>query len=77
MDTLQAESVLLDMTKLDVVPKRVRPVVKQHEMETRRFWEPVSNAINRKDYKQATLHKQTIEQAQRDKAAVMAKNNVE
>ncbi|CAD6586329.1 MAG: hypothetical protein CYPHOPRED_003515 [Cyphobasidiales sp. Tagirdzhanova-0007] len=73
----KAESVLLDMTKLDVVPKRVRPVVKQHEMETRRFWEPVSNAINRKDYKQATLHKQTIEQAQRDKAAVMAKNNVE
>ena len=74
---MKGESVLIDLTKLDVVPKRVRSIEKQHEMETRRFWEPVSIAINKKEYKQATAHKQTIEQAQRDKAAAMAKNNEE
>jgi hypothetical protein len=43
-------------------------------METRKFWEPVTNAIVKKDYKQATAHKQTIEQAQRDKAAAREKS---
>ena len=43
-------------------------------METRKFWEPVTQSIVKKDYKQATVHKQTIEQAQRDKAAAREKN---
>lgn len=38
-------------------------------METRRFWEPVTQAIVKKDYKKATANKQVIEQSQRDKAA--------
>lgn len=65
----KTESTLLDLSQLEVVPKSVRPVEKQDDMETRKFWEPVTNAIVKKDYKKATAHKQTIEQAQRDKAA--------
>lgn len=71
----QTESVLLDMTRLDIIPKTVRPIEQQDPMESRKFWDSVSQAIRRKEYKQATVHKQTIEQAQRDKAAEREKNN--
>lgn len=70
----QAESVLLDMQQLDVVQKSVRPLEAQDPLETRRFWQPVTQSILKKDYKQATVHKQTIEQAQRDKAAAREKS---
>lgn len=62
------------MQQLDIVQKSVRPLEKQSPLETRRFWEPVTNAILKKDYKGATTHKQTIEQAQRDKAAAREKS---
>ena len=71
---LQSETTLLDLGQLDIVQKSVRPLEKQDPMETRKFWEPVTNAIIKKDYKQATAHKQTIEQAQRDKAAAREKS---
>jgi hypothetical protein len=71
----QTETTLLDLSQLDVVPKSVRPLDKQDEMETRRFWDPVSQAIEKKEYKKATANKQTIEQAQRDKAARRQEEN--
>lgn len=46
-------------------------------MESRKFWEPVTIAINKRDYRQATAQKQAIEQAQRDKAAERAKTGDE
>lgn len=73
----QAETTLLDMSRLDIVRKRVRPLEIQEAVETRRFWEPVTNSIVKKDYKQATVHKQAIEQAQRDKAAARVKSGEE
>lgn len=59
----------MDLAQLEVVPKSVRPLEKQEDMETRKFWESVTESIVRKDYKKATTHKQIIEQSQRDKAA--------
>lgn len=38
-------------------------------MESRKIWEPVTNAILAKDYSGATKFKQEIEQMQRDAAA--------
>jgi len=73
----KTESLLMDVTKLDIVPKSVRELEKQDPMESRKFWEPVSIAINKKDYKQATAQKQAIEQAQREKAAERTKKGEE
>ncbi len=63
------------MSKLAVVPKKTRPLEVQDPMESRKFWDPVTQAIARKDYKQATTQKQIIEQRQRDRAAARLKND--
>lgn len=47
----------------------MRPLKAQQEMESRKIWEPVTNAIIAKDYSGATKAKQDIEQKQRDTAA--------
>lgn len=73
--SLQTETTLVDLAQLEVVPKSVRPLEKQDEMETRRFWEPVTQSIVKKDYKKATANKQVIEQSQRDKAAKRQEND--
>jgi hypothetical protein len=70
---MQSEHTLIDLSALLVVPKLVRPPVNQGPRECRRFWAKVSDAIVRKDYSQATKHKQAIEQAQRDAAAAREK----
>ena len=74
---MQSESTLVDVSKLDIVPKSVRPLDKQDPMESRKFWDSVSVAIRKKDYKLANTHKQTIEQRQRDIAAERTKTNEE
>lgn len=74
---IQTDTTLLDVAKLDIVPKSVRELEKQDPMESRKFWEPVTIAINKRDYRQATAQKQAIEQAQRDKAAERAKTGDE
>lgn len=38
-------------------------------MESRRIWQPVTDAILGKEFGAATKHKQNIEQEQRDRAA--------
>lgn len=64
---LQATT-LVDLLPLAVVPKAVAPVESQEPFETRKVWEPVINALNRKDYNTASKEKQRIEQEQRDRA---------
>jgi hypothetical protein len=64
---------LIDVTHLGVLPKRVRPLNVQGPYESRRFWQPVTEAIKNKEYSKATKSKQAIEQAQRDKASARAK----
>lgn len=60
---------LVDMSTMNVVPKRVRPLEKQHTFESRRLWESVTNKLIAREFGEANRNKQTIEQRQRDKAA--------
>ncbi|GAA5915706.1 hypothetical protein JCM6882_004120 [Rhodosporidiobolus microsporus] len=59
---------LVDLLPLSVVPKTVAPLEDQDALETRRVWQPVSEALYKKDYSTASREKQRIEQEQRDKA---------
>ncbi|SPO24490.1 related to OSH6 - member of an oxysterol-binding protein family [Ustilago trichophora] len=60
---------LLNVNDVDPIAKSVRPLAAQDEMESRRIWEPVTNAILAKKYSEATKNKQDIEQKQRNTAA--------
>ncbi len=61
------------MEALDLVPKNVRPLEEQHEKESRRMWDPVTQQILAKNWGEATKQKQMIEQRQRDRAAELKK----
>ncbi|CAD6887574.1 unnamed protein product [Tilletia laevis] len=63
------QRLLVNIADLDTIPKSVRPLDSQLELESRRIWEPVINAILSKQYGEATRAKQVIEQRQRDVAA--------
>lgn len=60
---------LINLDEIDPLPKTVRPLSAQEEMESRRIWESVTSSIISKDFSGATKHKQRIEQMQRDAAA--------
>jgi len=70
-------STLLDLSVLGVIPKRVRPLEKQDERESRKLWENVTGNLLRKEYGEATKEKVAIEQKQRDEAAERKKANIE
>ena len=71
------QAVLLDLNPLLVIPKRVRPLEKQHAFESRKLWENVTTRLERKEYSEATKFKLAIEQKQRDKAAERKKKGEE
>lgn len=60
---------LVSLNELDPIPKAVRPLEAQEEMESRKIWEPVTTSILAKKFSEATKHKQDIEQVQRTTAA--------
>ncbi|KAG8216371.1 hypothetical protein J3R82DRAFT_6452 [Butyriboletus roseoflavus] len=60
---------LVDLEKLQVVPKVVRPLEKQHPKESRKLWESVTTKLLGKEYGDATKHKLALEQKQRDEAS--------
>lgn len=64
----------MDLLPLAVVPKAVAPLDSQASHETRKVWEPVVNALHKKDYSTASREKQRIEQEQRDLAEERKKN---
>jgi oxysterol-binding protein-related protein 9/10/11 len=68
---------LIDLTPLRVVPKKVRPLSKQHSTESRRLWESVTSRLFRKEYGEATRAKHVIEQRQRDEAAERKRRGIE
>jgi hypothetical protein len=76
-DTLEQPITLIDLGELLPLPKTVRPMHVQHELESRRLWHPVTSSILSKQFSQATKHKQTIEQKQRDLAAERARSDLE
>ncbi|XP_034239580.1 oxysterol-binding protein-related protein 11-like [Thrips palmi] len=56
---------VIDVTRLPVIRKRVKPVGKQGVMESRRLWNEVTNALAEGDISRATEHKRNLEEQQR------------
>lgn len=69
LEPTKTKQVLLDLAPLFPVPKLVPPPEQQLPNESRKLWADVSNAINARQYNDATRIKQDIEQQQRDRAA--------
>ncbi|XP_037552225.1 oxysterol-binding protein-related protein 11 [Nematolebias whitei] len=59
------ETRLVDVTKLPVTRKCVRPIEKQAPTESRRLWQHVTEALRQKDIEKATEHKRVLEERQR------------
>lgn len=68
-DPDSASMTLIDVSTLHVIPKSVRPLEKQLPDESRRLWDNVTSCLLSKEYSDATKHKLSIEQKQRDDAA--------
>uniref|UniRef100_A0A3Q2QFS5 Oxysterol-binding protein n=1 Tax=Fundulus heteroclitus TaxID=8078 RepID=A0A3Q2QFS5_FUNHE len=58
------ETKVVDVTKLAVSRKRVRPIEKQAPTESR-LWQHVTEALRQKDIEKATEHKRVLEERQR------------
>ncbi|RUS23571.1 hypothetical protein BC938DRAFT_474939 [Jimgerdemannia flammicorona] len=54
-----------DVTAIPVVPKIVKPYTEQHELESRRLWRKVTDALLARDYSTASAEKSKIENQQR------------
>ncbi|XP_076858532.1 oxysterol-binding protein-related protein 11 isoform X2 [Brachyhypopomus gauderio] len=59
------ETRLIDVTKLPVIRKRVRPSDQQGPYESRRLWRHVTESLQQKDMEKATEHKRLLEERQR------------
>ncbi|CAG0897205.1 unnamed protein product [Darwinula stevensoni] len=59
----------LDLKNQKIFQKRVRPVTKQEDIESRKLWQNVSMAILEGDYNTATEHKKFLEDRERAKEA--------
>lgn len=59
------ETRVVDVTRLPVTKKHVRPVEKQGPTESRRLWQHVTEALRQKDIEKATEHKRVLEERQR------------
>ncbi|XP_034034570.1 oxysterol-binding protein-related protein 11-like [Thalassophryne amazonica] len=59
------ETKVVDVTRLPVTRKRVRPIDKQGPTESRRLWQHVTEALRQKDIDKATEHKRILEERQR------------
>lgn len=59
------ETKYVDLTKLAVTKKRVRPLEKQDPFESRRLWKNVTDSLRDSEIDKATEHKRTLEERQR------------
>lgn len=59
------ETRVVDVTRLPVTKKHVRPVEKQGPTESRCLWQHVTEALRQKDVEKATEHKTVLEERQR------------
>ncbi len=73
----QEKKLVVDIGPLFPTAKIIPPEKDQLPKESRRFWAPVTKAIMNKQYGQATIAKQEIEERQREKAAERQNRNVE
>ncbi|KDQ59990.1 hypothetical protein JAAARDRAFT_32354 [Jaapia argillacea MUCL 33604] len=72
-----AWATLIDLTPLYVIPKTVRPLERQLPDESRKLWENVTYKLLKKEFSEATRHKQAIEQKQRDDTAERKRKGIE
>lgn len=56
----QGRTNVIDVTRLPVIQKRVKPLSKQGAMESRRLWNEVTNALAEGDILRATEHKRNV-----------------
>lgn len=56
----------VDTKSLPMVKKKVQPIAKQDEFESRRLWKDVTLALKLQDVNLATAAKSSIEQKQRE-----------
>ncbi|XP_024299754.1 oxysterol-binding protein-related protein 11 [Oncorhynchus tshawytscha] len=59
------DTCMVDVTKLPVTKKRVRPNDKQGPTESRRLWQHVTESLRQKDIEKATEYKRILEERQR------------
>ncbi|XP_075683288.1 oxysterol-binding protein-related protein 10 isoform X2 [Rhinoderma darwinii] len=69
------ETKVIDTTKLSVIRKRIRPLVKQGPTESRRIWENVTNALKVDNIEAASEHKHQLEERQRAEARQRVSRN--
>ncbi|XP_007907304.1 oxysterol-binding protein-related protein 11 isoform X2 [Callorhinchus milii] len=62
------ETRIVDVTKLSVIKKRVRPTEKQSSFESRRLWQHVTESLRVSNIDKATEHKRLLEERQRTEA---------
>nr|XP_045003950.1 oxysterol-binding protein-related protein 11 [Jaculus jaculus] len=60
------ETKYVDLTKLAVTKKRVRPLEKQDLFESRRLWKNVTDCLRECEMDKATEHKRALEERQRN-----------
>nr|XP_005158299.1 oxysterol-binding protein-related protein 10 isoform X2 [Danio rerio] len=59
------ETKVIDTSKLPVIKKKIRPLDKQGQYESRRLWQQVTTALKAGDIDEATEHKHQLEERQR------------
>ncbi|XP_032590630.1 oxysterol-binding protein-related protein 9 isoform X2 [Drosophila grimshawi] len=62
--------VFVDVNRIPIFKKQVRPIVEQDEYESRRVWKEVTAGLKFNDIERATNAKFVVEQQQRDQAKV-------
>lgn len=68
MFLLQEPEEFVDVHKLKIVKKVVRPISQQFENESRKLWKDVTAGLKYNDIEKATQAKADLEQKQRDEA---------
>uniref|UniRef100_A0A8B9GH42 Oxysterol-binding protein n=1 Tax=Amazona collaria TaxID=241587 RepID=A0A8B9GH42_9PSIT len=66
------ETKYVDLTKLSVTRKRVRPLEKQGPFESRKLWQHVTESLRDGDIDKATEHKRALEERQRNEERLRA-----
>ncbi|XP_053103167.1 oxysterol-binding protein-related protein 11 isoform X2 [Hemicordylus capensis] len=69
------ETKYMDLTKLSVTRKQVRPLEKQGLFESRKLWQHVSEALREGDIDKATEHKRALEERQRNEERLRAETD--
>lgn len=69
--------VFVDVNKIPIFKKNVRPISEQTENESRRIWVDVTAGLRFNDIDRATTAKSRLEQKQRDEAKQRKEGNIE